>query len=359
MTDPSAARDPSGASAPVVINTGGDTDGLQFVEFAFRQVQFAGKHAYAEMADVYRHFDIDEIFDDTWTIHRRVHWDDFGAVVAERNNIWVFVRKVASPRIECAADTPERAKCTIDALLARIPLDSRLFEANSTSVTMWNSIGMGRALGVPKHLRGTPWCEVRGHFSAPVASSLERVLAIDSGGPKIGRLMLWHGAPGTGKTSAILALIHEWRDWCSIHSILDPDRFFGNPGYLTEVLSSGHPGKWKLIIAEDCDQYLAPPPGSGVGGPLSQLLNLTDGLLGQGSNTMVLLTTNAPIQRVHPALIRPGRCLSNIEFTNLTGAEAARLTGNPAAPSMTLADAFQYLATGELAAASEPVGGYV
>lgn len=349
----------SASKVPVVISTDGTTHGLQFVEFAFREVQFAGTHGFSEMADLHRHFDIDEILDDTWTIHRRVRCDDHGAILAKRDNVWVLIHKLAFPHIECMAATPWQAKSTLAALLERIPPDPTASDTNSITAMMWSNSGMGRAVGVPKYLRGYPWEETRDHFSAPVASSLERVLALDGRGQMLGRLLLWHGPPGTGKTSAILSLAYEWREWCSVNTILDPERFFGNPSYMAEVMSFGQPDYWKLIIAEDCDQYLAPPPGAGVGGPLGQLLNLTDGMLGQGSNTMVLLTTNAPIQRVHPALIRPGRCLSNIEFTKLTAAEAARLTDNPTAPSMTLAEVYQYRATGELPGVGELAYGYV
>lgn len=341
----------------VVINTSGETNSLQSVEFVFRQVQLTGTHRFAEMADVFRDFDIDQVLDDTWTIHRRLHWDDFGAIVAERNDVWVLIRKLGSARIECVAVTAERAKCTIEGLLERIPPDPQAFTTITTEVRMWNS-NHGHPVGAHKYLRSSPWSEVHQNFTATVATSIEKLLALDGQQPMLGRLMLWHGAPGTGKTSAILSLIHEWKGWCTAHTILDPERFFGDPGYIGEVVSFRRPDSWKLIIAEDCDQYLVPPPGSGVGGPLGQLLNLTDGMLGQGSNTLVLLTTNAPIQRVHPALVRPGRCLSNIEFTKLTSAEAARLTGNPTAPSMTLAEAYQYIATGEMPSANTLAYGY-
>ena len=36
---------------------------------------------------------------------------------------------------------------------------------------------------------------------------------------------------------------------------------------------------------------------------------------------IVLITTNEPIRRLHPALLRPGRCLSETEFRKFTAAE--------------------------------------
>jgi hypothetical protein len=46
---------------------------------------------------------------------------------------------------------------------------------------------------------------------------------------------------------------------------------------------------------------------------LSRLLNLTDGLLGQGRKVLVAITTNEDLTRLHPAVVRPGRCLARIE----------------------------------------------
>jgi len=51
-----------------------------------------------------------------------------------------------------------------------------------------------------------------------------------------------------------------------------------------------------------------------IGQGLSRLLNLTDGLLGQGVRAVLLVTTNEPIGRLHPALRRPGRCWASIDF---------------------------------------------
>ena len=59
-----------------------------------------------------------------------------------------------------------------------------------------------------------------------------------------------------------------------------------------------------------------------AGQALSRLLNLTDGLLGQGRNVLVGVTTNEDLERLHPAVVRPGRCLARIEVGPLTRPEA-------------------------------------
>jgi ATP-dependent 26S proteasome regulatory subunit len=56
---------------------------------------------------------------------------------------------------------------------------------------------------------------------------------------------------------------------------------------------------------------------------LSRLLNVVDGLIGQGLRVLVLVTTNEPIRALHPAVARPGRCAANIEFDPLSADEAS------------------------------------
>ena len=58
------------------------------------------------------------------------------------------------------------------------------------------------------------------------------------------------------------------------------------------------------------------------------LLNVGDGLVGQGLRILVLITTNEPPSRLHPALARPGRCLSSIAFRAFNPEEVRRAFPN-------------------------------
>jgi len=176
-----------------------------------------------------------------------------------------------------------------------------------------------------------------------------------------GRLILFHGAPGTGKTTAIRALMHEWGPWCETHLITDPDRMFADSDYLISVLESvegrsaptlgsppGEP-KWKLVVAEDADPYLRSTARFDAGAALGRLLNATDGLLGQSTKTLVLLTTNEELTSLQPALIRPGRCLTRIEFSQFSEEEAGTWLGDSRPGPIcgaTLAELFEARRTG-------------
>ena len=147
------------------------------------------------------------------------------------------------------------------------------------------------------------------------------------------RLVLWHGAPGTGKTSAVRALMHAWQGWARPVVVTDPERLLTDGRYLRRLLLDVHDevaddgeDRWQLLVLEDAEALLR----KDTGGPaMSRLLNLTDGLLGQGLRCLFLITTNEPLAAVHPAVVRPGRCLAQVEFGPLPAAQASALLGRP------------------------------
>jgi len=172
-----------------------------------------------------------------------------------------------------------------------------------------------------------------------------------------GQLILWHGEAGTGKTFALRSLAWEWREWCQIHYIVDPDSFFGeHADYLMSVLleppvpmmiggerfgtsmamtmyepddfeGEGDDRLWRLLVMEDTGELLTADARERTGQGLSRFLNVVDGLIGQGLQIIVLVTTNEEIKRLHPAVARPGRCAANVMFDPLSRAEASEWLG--------------------------------
>ena len=219
------------------------------------------------------------------------------------------------------------------------------------------------------------WAEIQENYTAETRRELDRLMR-DFRPAHGGQLILWHGDVGTGKTFALRALAWEWREWCQVHYIVDPDTFFGeHADYLMAVLMqsgglgahvgmmmASHPAmtgggwtsysplafaeeveedeavgpdddedpvarrlapQWRLLVLEDTGELLRPDAKSIIGQGLSRFLNVVDGLIGQGLRVLVLVTTNEELGTLHPAVSRPGRAAANVEFPPLTAEEAA------------------------------------
>lgn len=262
------------------------------------------------------------------------------------------------------------AATSVEALEARF---ARLREAFPTpdpvsthevTVTFWTYSPHGpmptwRSIAVPE------WEEIAPNYTAATRAALDGLMQ-GFRPAHGGQLVLWHGEAGTGKTFALRALAWEWRHWCSLHYVVDPDTFFGqHADYLMNVLmqpgpelgiaipqshgwtpygggfseatlvstddldrvveGNGGPSEkgWRLLVLEDTGELLTPDAKTVIGQGLSRFLNVVDGLIGQGLRVLVLVTTNEEIRKLHPAVARPGRCAANVSFTPLSREEAA------------------------------------
>jgi hypothetical protein len=226
--------------------------------------------------------------------------------------------------------------------------------AGKVRLTMW-TVGHGGSPNRHRRWVDTPvWDSIGGNYPGEVGIALTRLTGLARPSEHGGRLLLWYGEPGTGKTTAIRSLAHEWRDWADIHLVLDPEAFFASPEYLMHVVADEDlwdaramsTSRWKVLVVEDADELIRADARVDAGASMSRLLNLTDGILGHGLRVLLLITTNEPMHGLHPAVVRPGRCLADVQFRPFSRPEAiAWLDGVAHVPSgeLTLAELFRAL----------------
>lgn len=157
--------------------------------------------------------------------------------------------------------------------------------------------------------------------------------------PKSHGLVLLHGKPGTGKTTYIRYLASQLTK-----------RMIYFPPYMASHISSPElinflmDQEESILVLEDADNVISKRMGSDSSA-ISNLLNLSDGLLGQCLHIPVICTFNMMHTELDAALLRKGRLLGMYEFQPLQPAVANRLAGkinieNRFSQSITLAEIY-------------------
>lgn len=127
-------------------------------------------------------------------------------------------------------------------------------------------------------------------------------------------IILFHGDPGTGKTSYIKYLTRL---------ITDKEILFIPPA-MAESLSEPSiipflmEHKNSILIVEDAERVIADRESNGSSVGVSNILNLTDGILGDCLNIQVIATFNMKREKIDQALLRKGRLIVEHKFEKLS-----------------------------------------
>lgn len=133
-------------------------------------------------------------------------------------------------------------------------------------------------------------------------------------------LVLYHGTQGSGKTSVIRHLITNYpHDYIIIPSSMAPR--LSDPDFISFMIDNSD----SVFILEDCEQLLMDRSVNIFNGAISNILNMSDGLLSDIMNMKFICTFNADIQTIDQALLRKGRCYAKYEFKELSEDKVRKL----------------------------------
>lgn len=133
-------------------------------------------------------------------------------------------------------------------------------------------------------------------------------------------IVLLHGLPGTGKTTYLRYLIGRLKKKAlflppsAAENILAPD-------FMDLLIDNPN----SVLIIEDAENVIMDRRVSGLSS-VSNILNISDGLLADFLNVQLICTFNHPVSMVDQALLRKGRLIAQYEFGKLGIKKAQRLS---------------------------------
>lgn len=156
-------------------------------------------------------------------------------------------------------------------------------------------------------------------------------------------LVLLHGEPGTGKTTYIKWLVGQLNKNKKVIFV---------PPFLTESITSPEFIPFlarytdSVLVIEDAERVVSDRvSGSGSSIGVSNILNMTDGIMGDVMNIQIICSFNMHRNKIDPALLRKGRLIAEHKFDTLDVESTNNLLKHlgheqTTTKSMTLADIY-------------------
>lgn len=154
-------------------------------------------------------------------------------------------------------------------------------------------------------------------------------------------VMIFHGEPGTGKTTYIRNLISKFKDKEFLYLDASCFNYITDASFIKLLMDY----KDSVLILEDSEKLLKKRENSQAN--MSTLLNMTDGILADSMKLKIICTFNASIEDIDKALMRKGRLKVKYNFDKLKKDKVAKLLDklgvkDVKAEPMTLADIYNY-----------------
>ena len=127
-------------------------------------------------------------------------------------------------------------------------------------------------------------------------------------------IVLLHGDPGTGKTTYIKHLTGLIKDKDVIFVPPSTAEALSEPSIIPFLMDHRN----SILIVEDGESVIMDRETGGSSVGVSNILNLTDGILGDCLNIQIIVTFNMKKEKIDKAFLRKGRLIAEHKFTNLS-----------------------------------------
>lgn len=162
-------------------------------------------------------------------------------------------------------------------------------------------------------------------YSPEVQRQIHQVAEWAENPDPFGRIVIFAGPPGTGKSFAVRALITvtESVEWVIVPPNLVPR--LSSPD-MVQVLTDERSEDGPLgLIIEDADSLLRERVTGNDENVVSQLLNLGEGITGDLADLRIVMTTNVARLQIDKALLRKGRLFKFVQFDKMDPERATTL----------------------------------
>lgn len=163
----------------------------------------------------------------------------------------------------------------------------------------------------------------RGNYSPSVLEQYDRVIEDLESTVPAGRLTLLNGAPGTGKSFLIRGLVSQVRG-LYIYIPASVSGTITGPDIIPLIMREKDKNIPIILLMEDADSSLATRQLDNVS-RLSDLLNMSDGILGDMADLRVIATTNSRKDDIDKAVVRDGRMNEYIQLESLEVSHAHQI----------------------------------
>jgi SpoVK/Ycf46/Vps4 family AAA+-type ATPase len=154
-------------------------------------------------------------------------------------------------------------------------------------------------------------------------------------------IILLHGDPGTGKTSYIKYLTTLIKEKDILFIPPSMAEMLSEPSIIPFLMEH----KNAILVIEDAERVISDREGNGSPAGVSNILNLTDGILGDCLSIQIVATFNMKREKIDQALLRKGRLIAEHKFSKLDVDDTNKLLkhlkkDHEVSEGMTLADIY-------------------